>query len=206
MKLQLLLLTVLVITYFEFSCSYVNHKFHSTQLKRQIVPQITTTKPFQLNKLNSKSPLKTPSTTTIVENESKDKAEFEVDVYKTIATVGLAGVFAGILEFIKGPASSIEFVSGYLLELCLSVDNLIVFILLFDSFKVNKSDQDRILSYGILGAVALRGIFVVAGAAAIQSFSQVLGVFALILAYSSYKILFQAEEDEDEVINLRYFM
>ena len=180
----LLLFLLLLLSY---AHSYSRPKLQFGKVKSKIAH-----KTLQLYESNSKLP-----TTIIAENE-----EFENDILKTVATVTLSGGFAALLGLAKGQAASIEFVSGYLLELCLSVDNLIVFILLFESFQVSKSNQDRILTYGIIGAVILRGIFVVAGAAAIQSFNQVLGVFAVILAYSSYKILFQSEDEDDEV---RYY-
>lgn len=154
----------------------------------------------------SKIPLQTKEISkTAVALTQPTEDEYQSHVFQTVALVGAAGGFAALISAFKDQASGIEFVSGYLLELCLSVDNLIVFILLFESFKIKPHQQDRILTYGIIGSIVLRGIFVAAGAVAIGSFNQVLGVFALILFYSSYKMLFQAEDDDgDEVKRIQY--
>lgn len=135
---------------------------------------------------------------------TEDESEYKSDLVKSSLLVGAAMAFAGGIAMLKGQPSAVEFLSGYLLELCLSVDNLIVFILLFDSFQVKKVDQTRVLNYGILGAVLLRGIFILAGSVAIDNFKQVLLLFAGILLYSSYQVLFQGEEEE-EVCNYIYF-
>lgn len=119
------------------------------------------------------------------------------DVIKTIGWVSAAAVFAGFLGIFAGPNYAIEFCTGYLLEQCLSIDNLFVFLILFDYFAVPKSSQDKILNYGIWGAVLLRGIFIGAGAIALEQFHQILLVFAAILLVSSFKIL-TAKEGEDE--------
>ena len=87
-----------------------------------------------------------------------------------------------------------------MLEQCLSVDNLFVFLVLFDYFSVrDKELQEKILGYGIWGAVILRGLFVGLGAVALQQFHQVLILFAVVLGYSSFRILAVGDgEEEDE--------
>lgn len=134
------------------------------------------------------------------EQESGLSAErIKKDIARTLAWVGAAGIFATGLTFTMGPSAGIEFVSGYALEQCLSVDNLFVFLVLFDYFKVSTERQDKVLSYGIWGAVVLRGIFIAAGSVALAEFHQILLAFAAVLFFSSYKILFKGEgEDEDE--------
>ena len=91
-----------------------------------------------------------------------------------------------------------EFAAGYLLEQSLSVDNLFVFVLLFSSFKVPAPLQAKVLEYGLLGAALLRLIFILAGAAVLDRFRPALLLFAAVLLGSSYKILFQGKQDEDE--------
>lgn len=98
-----------------------------------------------------------------------------------------------------GSTSAIEFASGYVLEQSLSIDNLFVFLVLFDFFKVEKSSQDRVLGYGLFAAVLLRGLFIGIGFTALENFHQVLLIFAGILLVSSYKILFSGEDEEDDV-------
>lgn len=205
-KTILLWLSIIVLLNSGYLC-------HSYQLKR--FPNIIKSSTDQANLLKHFSPShKSQYSQTTPTFESKSRVvlnsiqtndleldeSYQKEVVNTLGLIAAAGGFAGLLGVFKGEAASLEFVSGYLLELCLSVDNLIVFILLFDSFKVEKKSQDKILAYGILGAIVLRGIFIAAGGAAIQSFSQVLGVFALILAYSSFKILFPGEDEEDDDI------
>jgi predicted tellurium resistance membrane protein TerC len=84
------------------------------------------------------------------------------------------------------------------LEQSLSVDNLFVFLILFDYFKVPKDKQERVLQYGLGVAVILRGLFIGVGYIALEKFHNILLLFAGILLFSSYKILF-GEDDEDEV-------
>lgn len=133
----------------------------------------------------------------------------EVDVFQSISWAAAATGFAALVGLYKGQAAAIEFSSGYLLELCLSVDNLFVFLILFDYFKIDEKNQGKILQYGILGAVILRGLFIGVGAIAISQFHQVLLLFAAILAYSAGSILFSnEEEDSEEVlsISLKYIL
>lgn len=130
-----------------------------------------------------------------------ETGSFRANMARTSSWVVAAAGFAGFLAAIKGVQPAIEFCSGYLLELSLSVDNLFVFLVLFDYFSVEKKYQDKVLTYGILGAVLLRGLFIAAGSLAIQSFHEVLIVFAGILAYSSYSILFSGGEEEEDVSN-----
>jgi hypothetical protein len=127
----------------------------------------------------------------------EEKEDFLEDTKNTKYLVGSAVAFAGIIAILKGIPSSIEFMSGYILELTLSVDNLIVFLLLFDFFKVDKESEKKILTYGIVGAIILRGLFIGAGAVALSQFKQVLLLFAAVLFYSSFKILANADDDDE---------
>lgn len=130
-----------------------------------------------------------------IEVENK---QYKDDLIRTGGWVGAALGFAGIIGATKGTDSAIEFISGYALEQSLSVDNLFVFLLLFDYFKVDKSGQDKILGYGLWSAVILRGLFIGLGTVALTNFHQVLLLFAFVLYYSSYKILFTGNDDEEE--------
>src|SRR5579863_10472542 len=75
----------------------------------------------------------------------------------------LAGVFAAILFFWQGHQAALEFVTGYVVEVSLSVDNLFVFLVIFKYFAVPEEQQHRVLFWGILGALILRGLFIGAG-------------------------------------------
>ncbi len=91
---------------------------------------------------------------------------------------------------------SLEFITGWLLEYSLSVDNIFVIILIFTSFKVPQQYYKKVLLYGILGAVFMRFIFIFAGSVLIHEFHQILYVFGAFLIYSGIKMFF-VDEDED---------
>ena len=126
---------------------------------------------------------------------------YEKDVKRTLVWVALAALFSVGIALTLGTQEAIEFCSGYVLEYCLSVDNLFVFLVLFDYFNVvENSSREKVLGYGIWGAVLLRGIFIGAGATALQQSSSFYLVFAAVLAVSSFKIVFagEGEDDDDE--------
>ena len=88
-----------------------------------------------------------------------------------------------------GSERGLEYLTGYLVEKSLSVDNLFVFMLLLSAFLVPKELQQRVLLYGIVGAIVLRGIFIALGAAALARFDWMFLVFGIILALTAVKIL-----------------
>jgi tellurite resistance protein TerC len=102
--------------------------------------------------------------------------------------VVLALGFAGILYFWQGPQNSLEFVTGYVLELSLSVDNLFVFLVIFKYFSVPEGQQHRVLFWGILGALVMRGIFIGAGVGLIHRFHWILYTFGALLIYSGIRL------------------
>jgi len=91
-----------------------------------------------------------------------------------------------------------EYFAGYLLEQSLSVDNLFVFILVFDYFKTPVEYQNKVLSYGITTAAVLRLVLIVLGADIVESWEPVMLVFAAILLFSSGKLLFVDNDSEEE--------
>uniref|UniRef100_A0A7S2RH37 Uncharacterized protein n=1 Tax=Rhizochromulina marina TaxID=1034831 RepID=A0A7S2RH37_9STRA len=122
---------------------------------------------------------------------------FRQSVLSTVGCVALAVVFgAGVWHF-RGRQSGFEFFAGYLVEQSLSVDNLFVFLMLFNYFQVPLSYQGRVLTWGIIGAVVMRGIMIVAGVAAVQKFRMVILLFAAILMLSAVKLFFESDEPED---------
>jgi len=102
--------------------------------------------------------------------------------------VALAAAFAAVLYFWQGHQASLEFITGYVLELSLSVDNLFVFLLIFNYFAVPEEHQHRVLFWGIIGALILRGIFIGAGVELISRFHWVLYVFGALLVYSGIRL------------------
>ena len=122
-------------------------------------------------------------------------------IVNTILTIGATGAFGSAIWFNMGSKAGEEFFAGYLVEQSLSVDNLFVFLILFEFFKVPEMNQNRVLKWGIIGAMAMRAVMVLVGLAALESFKPVLLVFAGILVFSSYKILqgvISGEEEEEE--------
>ena len=92
---------------------------------------------------------------------------------------------------------ALEFITGYLVEYSLSADNVFVFILIFNSFGVQKRYYKKILVWGVLGAIILRLIFIFLGAALLQRFDWIIYVFGAFLVYTGIKILISHEEEEE---------
>lgn len=90
-----------------------------------------------------------------------------------------------------GPQRGLEFLTGYLIEKALAVDNIFVFLVLFSTFAVPTAYQHRVLFWGILGALVMRAVFIFLGAALIQRFHWVLHVFGVILVLTGIKLLLQ---------------
>jgi TerC family integral membrane protein len=109
----------------------------------------------------------------------------------------LAAVFAGILYFWQGYQPALEFVTGYVLELSLSVDNLFVFLVIFRYFAVPDEQQHSVLFWGIIGALILRGIFILAGVGLIHRFHWVLYIFGALLIRSGIKLFFTSDHQID---------
>lgn len=107
--------------------------------------------------------------------------------------VGLAVAFNIFIYFQFGPRRALEFTTGYLVEEALSIDNVFVFLILFQYFHVPKEHQHRVLFFGILGAIILRGVFILSGAALLNRFHWVIYLFGVFLVYTGIKILIQEE-------------
>ncbi len=92
---------------------------------------------------------------------------------------------------------ALEYITGYLVEYSLSVDNIFVFILIFNSFGVREKYYKKVLVWGILGSIFLRFIFIFLGSALIQKFDWILYIFGAFLVYTGINILFSKDEDEE---------
>jgi tellurite resistance protein TerC len=108
--------------------------------------------------------------------------------------VALAVAFNGFIYLELGTTKALEFSTGYLVELALSLDNVFVFLVIFRYFKVPTQFQHRVLFYGILGAIILRGIFILIGAALLNRFHWLLYVFGGFLVLTAIKLLVQTDE------------
>ena len=105
--------------------------------------------------------------------------------------IALAAAFALLVFFWHGRTASLEFVTGYVIELSLSVDNLFVFLLIFRYFKVSGELQHKVLFWGILGALVMRAVFILLGVGLIRKFHWIVYVFGALLVYSGIKLFFQ---------------
>jgi len=114
---------------------------------------------------------------------------------QTFFWVLLAFAFFAFLWFEEGQKISLEYLSGYLMEWSLSVDNIFVFILIFDAFKVKEKNYSRVLLIGILAAIIFRILFITIGVALVAKFAWVLYIFGVFLVYTGYK-MFVADESE----------
>jgi len=111
--------------------------------------------------------------------------------------IGAALLFNLFLYFDLGKQKALEFLTGYLIEKSLSVDNLFVFLLIFQVMNVKPENQPHVLKWGILSAIVFRIIFIVAGVSLINLFEPIIYVFALILLYAAYQMAFGGEHKVD---------
>ena len=118
-----------------------------------------------------------------------------------VVYVSLALVFAGVLWLMGDGVKAGEFVTGWLLEYSLSVDNLFVFIIILSRFAVPKEMQQRVLMIGILIAIVLRGIFIVVGVQLVESLSWLFYIFGAYLVYVAWKQAFGGEDEAGEKDN-----
>jgi tellurite resistance protein TerC len=116
--------------------------------------------------------------------------------------IGLAMAFAVFVHQWLGSTKALEFVTGYLLEEALSVDNLFVFILLFAYFKVPPEEEKTVLFWGIIGALIMRGTFIGAGVALVQRFHWILYAFGVFLIYTGFKLMREGGEQQDPSRNV----
>lgn len=115
---------------------------------------------------------------------------------QTIFWVILALAFGVFVWIEDGRQPALEYISAYLMEWSLSIDNIFVFILIFTSFSVNEKYYSRVLLIGILMAIVFRIIFITVGVALVQRFEWVLYIFGVFLIYTGYKMFIADEEDE----------
>ena len=113
----------------------------------------------------------------------------------TAAWVALAGLFNLGLYYFFGPERALEFLTGYVIEKALSVDNIFVFLVIFSTFAVPAKLQHRVLFWGVIGALVMRAIFIVLGAALLQQFHWVIYLFGGFLVFTGIKLLIQRADE-----------
>jgi tellurite resistance protein TerC len=109
----------------------------------------------------------------------------------TVIVVVMAALFNLGIFRIQGHRAGLEFMTGYLIELALSVDNIFVFILIFSYFKVPPKYQHRVLFWGVFGALLMRGVMIGAGAYLIARFQWIIYIFGGFLVYTGFRMAFQ---------------
>ncbi|GGH13783.1 TerC/Alx family metal homeostasis membrane protein [Silvibacterium dinghuense] len=114
----------------------------------------------------------------------------------TVVLAAMAFCFALFLSRTQGREPALEFLSGYLVEGSLSVDNLFVFLLMFRSLKLDVDQQRRVLLWGVLGAIVMRALFIAVGTSLLHRFAWVEYVFGAFLIYAAIRLLKHKEEDE----------
>lgn len=121
--------------------------------------------------------------------------------------VALSLCFALAVYLNMGPESGLEFLTGYLIEYALSIDNIFVFVLIFSYFSVPEKYQHRVLFWGIIGALVLRGVMIVAGSALVTRFAWTLYIFGAFLVFTGLKMALQKDDaaynpERDPVLRL----
>ena len=114
----------------------------------------------------------------------------------------LAMVFCAVVWWWLGPKPGLEWLTGYVVEIALSVDNVFVFIVIFSYFKVPPEHQHRVLFWGIVGAAILRFVFILAGVSLLAKFHWLIYVFGAFLVYTGIKLALPQKEEFDPEKNL----
>lgn len=125
----------------------------------------------------------------------------------TIVWITLAMIFDILIYFDMGKTKALEFLTGYVIEYSLSVDNIFVFILIFSFFKINNKYQHKVLFWGIIGAFIMRAIFIFAGVALITRFHWIIYIFGGFLIITGIRMLFHGDTEVDPDKNpvVRFF-
>jgi tellurite resistance protein TerC len=132
----------------------------------------------------------------VFHREARVKSLREAAIWTAVwITVALA--FNGVIWWDRGPVSAVEFLTGYIIEWSLSMDNVFVFAVIFSYFAVPPQYQHRVLFWGILGAVCMRLIFIVAGAALLERFHWLIYPMGAFLVLTGIKLFLDREKKSD---------
>lgn len=127
-------------------------------------------------------------------NRKSHEIKFREALTWTLVWVSLAMAFNLGVWYFMGPAKALEFLTGYIIEESLSIDNLFVFIMIFSYFQVPRAHQPRVLKWGIMGALVMRAIFIILGIELIERFHWMVYIFGAILVYTGYKMAFGGDD------------
>lgn len=129
--------------------------------------------------------------------ESGDCMRVKKSFFNLIFWIGLAVLFNIYIYFSMGSKPAIEFLGGYIIEMSLSLDNLFLFLMVFSTFNISLEYQERVLKYGIIGAMILRLIFILLGIGIINKFHFIVYIFGIILMFSGLKMMFHDDNNID---------
>ncbi len=128
---------------------------------------------------------------------ANEKNKTKHALIESIAWISVALLFNAWFAWSYGTQLGIEFFTGYLVEKTLSMDNIFVILLIFGSFKIPVVYQHRVLFYGVLGAILMRGLFILFGAHLLHNFHWIMYVFGAILVYTGIKFLFDSDDEKN---------
>jgi len=137
-------------------------------------------------------------------NKHKGKVGVREALVMASCWVGLALAFGAVIYFVLGAGKAAEYVTAYVVEYSLSVDNMFVFILIFSYFAIAPENQPAVLLWGVLGAVVMRFIFIFAGIRLISAFSWIMYLFGAVLIFTAVKMLVKKKKDFDPGKNIAF--
>lgn len=149
-----------------------------------------------ISKINQRS--KTDKTKEKSENEG---LSFKQSLIRSIVWICLAGIFASVIFLTLGNQKALEFVTGYVLEESLSIDNMMLFLLIFTTLGIPHKYQHKVLSVGILSAIVMRVIVILIGSSLLESFHWMIYVFGAILLIGAFKMILQRKEQKMDISN-----
>ena len=123
-------------------------------------------------------------------NRTAHKVSFRQALSWSVVWISLALTFNAGIFVVMGKTKALEFFTGYIIEKTLSIDNLFVFIMIFGYFKIRGEHQARILKWGIIGALVLRGLFIFTGIELLSSFHWMFYLFGALLLFTAWKMAF----------------
>ncbi|HBG07442.1 MAG: tellurium resistance protein TerC [Geobacteraceae bacterium GWC2_58_44] len=134
-------------------------------------------------------------------NRKSHTVSFKEALGWSLVWIGLALSFNAGIWYVMGSGKALEFFTGYVIEKALSVDNLFVFIMIFSYFGIEGRHQTRILKWGILGALVMRGVFIFGGIELLQRFTWLFYLFGAFLVFTAWKMAFGGEGKLDPAGN-----
>ena len=134
-------------------------------------------------------------------NRKAHKVSTKSALLQSLFWIGIALAFSGALFYFMNAEVATQFLSAYVTEKMLSVDNLFVILLIFNYFNLEEKYHHRVLFWGILGAIVFRGIFILAGAYIISQFHWVLYIFGAILIYTGIRLFSDNQEEHADFEN-----